>query len=243
MIDFNCDVGEGLNNEYLLMPLISSCNISCGAHAGSVAIIDKAIGLAKENNVKIGAHPSFEDKKNFGRVVLDISNAELYQSLVDQLILFQQRAKFQNAEIHHIKPHGALYNLIAVNREKAEVVVNALQEVFSYMKIYVPYNSVIAEVANENGLTILYEAFADRNYNTDLSLVSRREPNATLTNPNEIIDHVSRMINKRKVKTLSGNLIPIQADTFCIHGDNENAIEILRALNKRFFDSVRGSNE
>lgn len=243
MIDFNCDVGEGLNNEHLLMPLISSCNISCGAHAGSVEIIDKVMGLAKENNVKIGAHPSFEDRENFGRVVLDISNGELYQSLINQLDLFQKRARLQNVNIHHVKPHGALYNLIAINKEKAEVVVKAIKDIFGEIKIYVPYNSVIAEVAKAKGLTILYEAFADRNYNDDLTLVSRKEVNATMTDPNEIIDHVSRMFNNRVVKTLSGKQIPIKADTFCIHGDNENVVEILQVLNKRFLDSARNYND
>jgi UPF0271 protein len=242
MIDFNCDVGEGLNNEHLLMPYISSCNISCGAHAGSVEIIDKVLGLAVKHNVKIGAHPSFEDRENFGRVVLDISNDELHQSLVNQLLLFQERIKLQSANIHHVKPHGALYNLIAVNREKAEVVVNAIQEVFGNMSIYVPYNSVIADVAKESGLDIVFEAFADRNYNDDLTLVSRIKANATMTDSKAIISHVSSMVNDRKVKTLSGKQIPIEANTFCIHGDNKNVIEILLALNERFLGSARNDN-
>lgn len=239
MIDFNCDVGEGLNNEHLLMPYISSCNISCGAHAGSVEIIDHVIRLAKEHHVKIGAHPSFEDRDNFGRVILDISDEELYDSLRKQLLLFKERAALQNAEIHHIKPHGALYNLIAVNREKAEVVVKAINSVFDTMTLYVPDNSVVAEVAKENGLRVLYEAFADRNYNNDLTLVSRKEAHATMTDPDEIIEHVSRMAKEQKVKTLSGKILSIKADTFCIHGDNENVIEILKELNKSFLDSTR----
>jgi len=234
MIDFNCDVGEGLYNEHLIMPYISSCNISCGAHAGSVKIIDEVIRLAKDNNVKIGAHPSFEDRENFGRVVLNVSNEELYQSLIDQLALFEQRVKLQNAEIQHVKPHGALYNLIAVNKEKAEIVVKAIQEVFENISIFVPYNSVIANVAKGSGLNIIYEAFADRNYNDDLTLVSRKLAHATLTNPNEIIEHVSNMITRKSVKTLSGKEILIQADTFCIHGDNPNVEKILKALHNTF---------
>lgn len=242
MIDFNCDVGEGLNNEHLLMPYISSCNISCGAHAGSVEIIDRVIRLAKEHDVKIGAHPSFEDQKNFGRVVLDISNEELCESLKKQLLLFKERAALQNAKIHHIKPHGALYNLIAVNRAKAEVVVKVIKHVFNAATLYVPDNSVVAEVAKENGLRVLYEAFADRNYNDNLTLVSRKEAHATMTDPDEIIEHVSRMAKDQKVKTLSGKILSINADTFCIHGDNENVIEILKELNKSFLDSTRNEN-
>ena len=233
MIDLNCDLGEGLNNEHLLMPLISSCNIASGGHAGSVEIMDYVIRLAVENNVKIGAHPSFEDRENFGRVVLDISNEELFRSLVRQMQLFKECAKRQDCEVHHVKPHGALYNLIAVNREKAKVVLSAVQEVFEDIKLYVPYNSEVEKLALEKGIEIVYEAFADRNYNDDLTLVSRKEPNAILTNPNAIITHVSRMANDSKVKTVTGKELEMKAETFCIHGDNENVIAILKELNKK----------
>jgi UPF0271 protein len=237
MIDLNCDVGEGLHNEHLIMPFISSCNIACGGHAGSVEIMDHVIALAIQHDVKIGVHPSFEDKENFGRVVLDISNKELQQSLVDQMKLFKDRAKRQEANIHHVKPHGALYNLIAINKEKAEVVVNAIQQVFDHVKMYVPFNSVIEKVAGSAGIEIIYEAFADRNYNDDLTLVSRKESNAILTDPDKIIEHVSRMANESKVKTITGIEKNIKAQTFCIHGDNENVIAILEALQDRFIQS------
>ena len=171
MIDINCDLGEGLHNEHIIMPLISSCNISCGAHAGSIEIIDKVIQLAVQHKVKIGAHPSFPDRQNFGRKVLNISNSELQKSLEDQLTIFKDRVLLQDVTIHHVKPHGALYNLIAVNREKASVVIAAIQHVFEAVKLYVPYQSSIEEVAIQNGLEIVYEAFADRRYNEDLSLV------------------------------------------------------------------------
>jgi UPF0271 protein len=234
MIDLNCDLGEGLNNEPLLMPLISSCNIACGAHAGSVEIMDRVIALAIEHKVKIGAHPSFVDRANFGRVVLDISNEELYESLVDQMQLFKERAALQQAVVHHVKPHGALYNLIAVNEEKAEVVVTSIRSVFDDVKLYVPYHSQIEKVAQKKRVKVIYEAFADRNYNDDLTLVSRKESNAILTDPDEIIAHVSRMATESKVKTLSGKEKTIKAETFCIHGDNENVQEILKALNNQF---------
>jgi UPF0271 protein len=233
MIDFNCDLGEGLHNEHLLMPLISSCNIACGGHAGSIEIIDQVIQLAKEHKVHIGAHPSFVDRANFGRVVLEISNAELHQSLVDQMKLFKERAELQDVLVHHVKPHGALYNLIAVNREKAEVVVKAIQAVFERVKLYVPYDSEIEKVAQEYEIEIVYEAFADRNYNDDLTLVSRKESNAVLTDSDAIVEHVSRMAKQSKVKTLSGLEKNIKAQTFCIHGDNENVFDILKELNNQ----------
>lgn len=231
-IDLNCDVGEGLNNEHLIMPLISSCNISCGAHAGSVEIIDKVIALAKEHNVKIGAHPSYPDRENFGRVVMDISDTELLQSLVSQLQLFKERAEKQKVKVNHIKPHGALYNLIAVNSAKALVVVKAIQEVFDDVKLFVPYGSRIESIAQVNGIDIVYEAFADRNYNQDLTLVSRALPYAMIDDIGKVVIHVRRMVHEAKVRTVKDTIEDIKAETFCVHGDNKQVVEVLQILNK-----------
>lgn len=233
-IDLNCDVGEGLDNEHLMMPYISSCNISCGAHAGSVESIDKVIALALKHGVKIGAHPSFPDKENFGRVVMDISDKDLQKSLETQLKLFKQRAFLQNAKVHHVKPHGALYNLIAVDEAKALVVVKAIQNVFDEVRLYVPFNSKVEKIAKEQGIEIVYEAFADRNYNYDLTLVSRKLPNALISDVKDVISHVKSMVFQSKVQTVQGNLKEIKAETFCVHGDNEKAIELLKGLNESF---------
>lgn len=230
MVDINCDLGEGLDNEHDLMPLISSCNIACGAHAGSKKIIDEVIQLAKNNNVKIGAHPSFPDRANFGREVMDISNEVLQQSIEDQLHLFRERAAAQKVKVHHVKPHGALYNLIAVNEEKAQVVVQAILNFFDDVKIYVPYNSVIERVAQEHGIDIVYEAFADRNYNDNLTLVSRALPYAVITDKEKVVEHVKKMVEQSVVRTVTCNEKPIKAQTFCVHGDNKHAIEILQYL-------------
>ena len=232
MIDINCDLGEGLHNEHIIMPLISSCNISCGAHAGSIEIIDKVIDLAVKHKVKIGAHPSFPDRQNFGRKVLDISNSDLQKSLEDQLTIFKDRALLQNATIHHVKPHGALYNLIAVNREKALVVITAIQHVFEAIKLYVPYHSRIEEVAIQSGLEIVYEAFADRRYNEDLSLVSRTFSNALIEDKHEVLKQVQKISDKQLVTTVNFHEKKIKASTFCVHGDTKNAIELLQYLHK-----------
>jgi len=232
MIDINCDLGEGLDIEQIIMPLISSCNISCGAHAGSIEIIDKVIDLAVKHKVKIGAHPSFPDRQNFGRKVLDISNSDLQKSLEDQLTIFKDRALLQNATIHHVKPHGALYNLIAVNREKASVVIAAIQHVFEAVKLYVPYQSRIEEVAIQSGLEIVYEAFADRRYNEDLSLVSRTFSNALIEDKHEVLKQVQKISDKQLVTTINFHEKKIKASTFCVHGDTKNAIELLQYLHK-----------
>ena len=232
MIDINCDLGEGFNNEHIIMPLISSCNISCGAHAGSLEIMDKVIQLARKHKVKIGAHPSFPDRENFGRNVLDISNSDLQKSLEDQLTIFKDRALLQNATIHHVKPHGALYNLIAVNREKASVVIAAIQHVFEAVKLYVPYQSRIEEIAIQSGQEIVYEAFADRRYNEDLSLVSRTLSNALIIDKHEVLKQVQQIANKQLVTTVNFHEKKIKASTFCVHGDTKNAIEILEYLHE-----------
>ncbi|MDB4851541.1 5-oxoprolinase subunit PxpA [Flavobacteriaceae bacterium] len=232
MIDINCDLGEGLDNEHIIMPLISSCNISCGAHAGSIEIMDKVIQLAVKHKVKIGAHPSFPDRKNFGRKVLDISNSDLQKSLEDQLTILKDRALLQNATIHHVKPHGALYNLIALNREKASIVIAAIQHVFEAVKLYVPYQSRIEEVAVQSGIEIVYEAFADRMYNEDLSLVSRTFSNALIQDKLEVLKQVQKISNKQLVTTVNFHEKKIKASTFCVHGDTKNAIEILEYLHK-----------
>ena len=232
MIDINCDLGEGLDNEHIIMPLISSCNISCGAHAGSIEIMDKVIQLAVKHKVKIGAHPSFPDRKNFGRKVLDISNSDLQKSLEDQLTILKDRALLQNATIHHVKPHGALYNLIAVNREKASIVIAAIQHVFEAVKLYVPYQSRIEEVAVQSGIEIVYEAFADRMYNEDLSLVSRTFSNALIEDKLEVLKQVQKISNKQLVTTVNFHEKKIKASTFCVHGDTKNAIELLQYLHK-----------
>lgn len=229
-IDINCDVGEGVGNEAVLMPYISSCNIACGAHAGDIETIDTVLSLAKEHKIKVGAHPAFPDRENFGRKVMQISPQDLKESILNQIELLQIRARLQELTLHHIKPHGALYNLAAVDKNTAVVVVAAIKEKAPNTFLYVPYGSVIADIALAEGIAIKHEAFADRNYNEDLTLVSRTQDNALLTNREAILEHVYHMVVHQKVKTITGRKVPIQADTFCVHGDNEKAIEIVAYL-------------
>ncbi|MEE9409038.1 MAG: 5-oxoprolinase subunit PxpA [Polaribacter sp.] len=232
-IDINCDVGEGISNEYLLMPYISSCNIACGGHFGNAKTIDKTIQLAIENKVLIGAHPSFPDTANFGRKVLGISHEELQKSIENQLNLFVERMSFFDEKMHHIKPHGALYNLIAVDEEHAKIFVKSIEKYSKDVFLYVPYGSVIEEIALENNIKIKYEAFADRNYNDNLTLVSRSKENAVITQTEEVFNHIIFMINNQKVKTISGLEKVIKVDTFCVHGDTMNSLEIVENLSKK----------
>ncbi|WP_299325533.1 5-oxoprolinase subunit PxpA [uncultured Maribacter sp.] len=226
-IDINCDVGEGVGNEEKLFPLISSCNIACGGHAGSKESILFCLELAKKFNVKVGAHPSYPDRENFGRFSMNLSEDELILSIKQQMHLFVSLCSQIDIELHHIKPHGALYNDIAKDERLATTFLTALNEYKKSVMLYVPFGSIIQRLALENGFKILVEAFADRNYNTDLSLVSRKESNALITDGKEVLIHLLRMYKENEVKTVKGENIPIIANTYCIHGDTITALQIL----------------
>jgi UPF0271 protein len=229
-IDINADVGEGVGNESRLLPLISSCNIACGGHAGDKESMKQVVRLAIDNKVKIGAHPSFPDKTNFGRDVMNISNTALYTTVKAQIRELMNIVREEHALLHHVKPHGALYNLAAKDQKTAEVIVEVMKRFHQPLKLYVPYGSVIADVAQKDNIRITYEAFADRNYNEDLSLVSRKLPNALITDSDEMFAHVHNMVVHKKVRSINGVEIPIKASTFCIHGDNPRALELASKL-------------
>lgn len=230
-IDINCDVGEGVGNEADLMPFISSCNIACGAHAGDEQLIRETIALAKMNGVRIGAHPSYPDRENFGRKVMPIASEVLIASLRDQLADFDKVLREEGGELHHIKPHGALYNEIVKNTSLANIFLDAITE-YKATALYVPFKSEIKEEALKRGFPLIFEAFADRNYNADLTLVSRRMDNALIHHPKDVLEHLVSMVHEGKVRSVQGESIKIKADTFCVHGDTPSALEILAYLHE-----------
>tara|TARA_R110002049_G_scaffold174462_5_gene341667 strand:+ start:7528 stop:8268 length:741 start_codon:yes stop_codon:yes gene_type:complete len=232
-IDINVDVGEGIGNEPQLMPYIASCNMACGGHAGDFNTMRYVVKLAQQYRVKIGAHPSFPDKENFGRQPMEMSCAALFSSIKNQIDHLIKVLNRENALLHHIKPHGALYNLAAVDERIANVIVEVMKSMALPIKLYVPYNSVIADLALKENIQITYEAFADRNYNNDLTLVSRSETNALIEDANLVFEHVYRMISTQKVKTIQNSEIDIKADTFCIHGDNPKAVDLIKNLKEK----------
>lgn len=234
MIDINCDVGEGVGNEHEIMPYISSCNISCGAHAGNEKTIEKVVQLAVKHHVKIGAHPSYPDKENFGRKSMDLSPEALAKTIQDQLQFLIQIIERNQSELHHIKPHGALYNDVARDVQKATYFLDAIISYKHKILLFVPYGSVIAYEAKKRNFKVILEAFADRNYNDDLSLVSRQKNNALITNAAAVILHLKSICFNQKVIAVSGNEIPMQAATFCVHSDTKNAIEIIKEIHREF---------
>ena len=233
-INLNCDLGEGLNNEAELMPYLSSCNIACGGHAGNEATMRQIVKLAKSHSVKIGAHPSFPDKANFGRQIMKIDAADLKASLILQIQSLLDIVHSENTEMHHIKPHGALYNLAAKDEATAKIILQVIQSFGLNLKLYAPYKSVIAEWAVALKVEVVNEAFADRNYNDDLSLVSRSNFNALIKSKEAVFEHVNHIMTTGKVSTTNRVEVALKADTFCVHGDHKNAKEILRYLNAKF---------
>lgn len=231
-IDINCDVGEGMGNEALLFPYISSCNIACGGHAGDETTMRRIVNLAKKHHIKVGAHPSYPDKVNFGREVMDISPQELQNSIRDQLKTFMEVLQSEEVKLHHIKAHGALYNQTAKDENLAEIYLDAINQYKEKAFLYVPFGSVMESKALLKGYKVRFEAFADRNYTNDLELVSRKLENALIQDPKSVLKHMVPMIKENKVLTVSGEEIKIEAQTFCVHGDTTSALEILMYLSE-----------
>ena len=229
-LDINCDVGEGLKNESELFPLISSCNIACGGHAGDEQSMRDVVLLAKKHNLNIGAHPSYPDKKNFGRKKIKISIKELKESIESQIITLVNVLGKEKLKMNHIKAHGALYNFSSYDKETAIVIIDLVKKL--NVKLYVPYNSLIFKLAKDEGINTMIELFLDRNYNTDYSLVSRSNKKAMITNPKDMLDHVENILNN-KIVTINNFNIDVKFDTLCVHGDNPGAIKMLQSLNQQ----------
>jgi len=229
-IDVNCDIGEGVGNEEALMPLISSCNIACGGHAGNEETMLRVSRLAKEHGVKIGAHPSYPDPENFGRISMELSETMLIKSIEYQMNSFHGILKREDITLNHIKAHGALYRDISRSPEIAKYFLEAIKGYKDFAEIYAPYGSAIEEEALKMGFRVKREAFIDRNYNLDLSLVSRKYAEAMVGNPKDALDHLLRLVNESHVVTLKGMKVHIQADTYGIHSDTTTAVEILKLL-------------
>ena len=234
MLNINCDLGEGLNNEHIIMPLIDSCNIACGGHAGDNGSMIECVEISIKNNVKIGAHPSYPDKINFGRKKIDISPSELSYSIISQIESLETIADSYGLELNHIKAHGALYNQMIIDTELSNFYLDTIKDFKNKCSLYIPYKSEIEKIALKKGFSIIYEAFGDRNYNDDLSLVSRNNENALITDPESVVNHIKTIKETETVKTINGNFKKIKFDTICIHSDTNNSIEILKKINQEF---------
>tara|TARA_B100001113_G_scaffold89169_1_gene71291 strand:- start:2630 stop:3346 length:717 start_codon:yes stop_codon:yes gene_type:complete len=236
MININCDLGEGLNNEEIIMPLIKSCNIACGGHSGDIDSMQRCVELAIINNVEIGAHPSYPDKENFGRIHLDIPALALKESIVNQIDSLISICKSHNTDLTHIKAHGALYNEMIKDSNLSNIYLDIIDIYKDKYYLYIPYKSEIEKIAVDRGFKIKYEVFGDRNYNDDLTLVSRKEEEALITIPEKVIKHISEIYYNNCVVSVNGNKHDVKADTYCIHSDTENAEHILKSIKEYFLN-------
>lgn len=235
-IDLNCDLGEWIDDEspkrdIEIMPFISSCNIACGGHVGDIYSMRSTIRLALDNNVAIGAHPSYPDKQHFGRTTIQLSKKELKTNLMAQLCEFRSLVEKEGGIVHHVKPHGALYNDASVNSDAANMVVEAIQETYQTVKVYCPQGSELDQTMVQHGLKPIYEVFADRAYENDLTLRSRKKDGAIIHETVHVIEHVYRLVLLGKVKTFYGLTKPIVANTLCLHSDTPGAVELSKKIN------------
>lgn len=228
--DINCDMGEGMANDAAIMPFISSANIACGYHAGNEKTLWDTITLAKENNVAVGAHVSFLDRANFGRSEMKLSAPAIYEVVIQQLIIIREIADSFDIKLHHVKPHGALYNMSAKDAEMAKAIAEAVRDFDQSLIVYGLSNSLSIKEAEAAGLRTANEVFADRAYHDDGSLVPRSQKGALIEDAAKAVEQVLQMIHKKKVTTQSGAAIPIKADTICIHGDNAYAALFAKSI-------------
>jgi len=229
-IDINCDMGEGMGNDEALMPYITSANIACGFHAGNGETIRRTIDLAKLYNVRVGAHPSFRDKDFFGRRELDIPGDKLYAIVIEQIIKMDMIAREKGVKLYHVKPHGALYNMAARDPKLARIIAQTVKDFDDSLVIYGLSGSLLIKESQAMGLVTANEAFADRTYRDDGSLTPRSQPNAIITNETESLQQVMQIMEQGTVTTVSGKVIPMQAETICIHGDEKTAVGIARTI-------------
>ncbi len=229
-IDINCDMGEGMLNDASLMSLISSANIACGYHAGNEDTIKRTIELALEHNVAIGAHPSYLDRANFGRLSQSISLVELAELISDQLNIFEKITNQMGCKIHHVKLHGALYNDCAKDALSSKIVAQTIQAIDPSIMLYGLSGSHSIKEAKAIGLRSVEEVFADRTYQANGQLTPRYLDHALITDPNESAQQVLSMVLDQEIKTHDGTMIAVNAETICIHGDHPDAVEIAKHL-------------
>lgn len=229
-IDINVDVGEGFDNEAFFLPYISSVNIACGGHFGTKESISRIIELCLENNVKIGAHPSYPDQENFGRVVLDISLEKLRKSIRSQIKLFNEVCAEHEVEPAHLKPHGALYHMCFHDKEIASMILDVCENEMGKIQIVCAPGSVLLDLGTERGFETVSEGFADRAYDTEGRLLSRKVNGSSLVDIQKIKIQVEELILRGQVPTIDHKMISLQVDTICFHGDSPNAIQHIQGV-------------
>ena len=241
-ININCDLGESskfhsTENDPLLLKIVNSANIACGYHAGDKETMEKTIKISKENNVSIGAHPSFNDPENFGRKRLDLPKSEITKLIIDQINVLCDVANKSGMKVTHVKPHGALNNMACENYDLAKVISESIIQVNKELIFLVPTGSQMEKAGKKLGMKIATEIFADRNYEDDGNLVSRSKDNAMITDPETAKKHVIKMVENQALNCYSGKQIPCEIDSICVHGDGKSAVNTAKQIKEGLIKS------
>jgi 5-oxoprolinase (ATP-hydrolysing) subunit A len=234
-VDLNADMGESfgawtMGDDAALMPWITSVNVACGFHAGDPATIAQTVALALRHDVAIGAHPGLPDLQGFGRRTMQVSEQQVYEMTLYQAGAVRAFAEAAGARLHHVKAHGALYNMAAKDDALSRGLVRAVKALGDGVQIYVLAGSTMEAVARDAGLAVRCEVFADRRYMSDGTLAPRTRPDALITDEAESVAQVLAMVREGTLVAVDGTTVSVRADTVCIHGDKPTAVPFVRAL-------------
>ena len=241
-ININCDLGEkskfhSIENDPALLDIVNSANIACGYHAGDEETMEMIIKISKNKNVSIGAHPSFNDPENFGRKRINLNSSEIKKLIIDQYEVLQTIAIRNSEKITHIKPHGALNNMACEDQELSNILANTINEIDKDIIYLVPTGSKMEIAAKKLNMKIACEIFADRNYEDDGNLISRKKINALITDPQVAKKHVFEMIKNQSLNCLSGKQIACEIDSVCIHGDNVGSLNTAKLIKNNLLEN------
>ena len=241
-ININCDLGEKSkhhSNKYDpdLLEIVNSANVACGYHAGDDESMNQVVQISKKNGVSIGAHPSFNDPENFGRQRMNLPPNEVRQLIIDQYEILQKIAQENNESVTHMKPHGALNNMACEDLELANILAKVIYELDKDLIYLVPTGSKMETAAKSLNMKIACEIFADRNYEDDGNLVSRKKPHALITDPEKAKKHVLSMVQNQAINCHSGKQIPCEIDSVCIHGDNKSSLATAKSIRDNLLEN------
>jgi UPF0271 protein len=237
-VDINCDLGESygafkVGNDERIMPHITSANIACGFHAGDPLTILQTVKLAKRCHVAVGAHPGYPDLLGFGRREMQLTAEEVESYTIYQAGALEGFTRTMGIDLQHLKPHGALYNTAAKDERTSDAIVNATKALNPNLIVFAPPKSKLAKTATKAGLRVAYEAFADRAYNSDGTLVSRKQPASIIQNARLIAERVMKIVSEGTVLAIDDSILDLgEVHTVCVHGDTPGAADLVRILKK-----------
>lgn len=237
-VDINCDMGESfgvyrLGSDEEMMAHITSANIACGYHGGDPIVMERTISLAKSHGVSVGAHPGFRDLVGFGRRSMELTPQEVRNDLIYQVGALSAFAQIEGLSLQHVKPHGQLYNLAAKDESMTKAICEAILALEKNLILVALSGSKMAEIASKSGLKVAREAFADRAYHKDGSLVSRKREGSVIHDPERVAERVIRMVQEGKIQSIEGDLIDLEADTICVHGDTPGAVQLAQTIRRK----------